>query len=53
MTLLARVWGRDYTNEISYLKSYINRLRSKLERDPRHPEYILTEHTVGYWFRPE
>jgi len=52
-TLLARVWGRDYTNEISYLKSYINRLRSKLERDPRHPEYILTEHTVGYWFRPE
>jgi two-component system, OmpR family, KDP operon response regulator KdpE len=52
-TLLARVWGRDYTNEISYLKSYINRLRSKLERDPHHPEHILTEHTVGYWFRPE
>ena len=52
-TLLARVWGRDYTNEISYLKSYINRLRSKLERDPRHPEHILTEHTIGYWFRPE
>ncbi len=52
-TLLARVWGRDYTNEISYLKSYINRLRSKLERDPHHPEYVLTEHTVGYWFRPE
>jgi len=52
-TLLARVWGRDYTNEISYLKSYINRLRSKLEQDPHHPEYILTEHTIGYWFRPE
>ena len=52
-TLLARVWGRDYTNEISYLKSYINRLRNKLEQDPRHPEYILTEHTIGYWFRPE
>jgi len=52
-TLLARVWGREYTNEISYLKSYINRLRSKLEKDPHHPEYILTEHTIGYWFRPE
>lgn len=50
--LLARVWGREYTDEISYLKSYINRLRSKLERDPRHPEYILTEYGVGYWFRP-
>jgi DNA-binding response OmpR family regulator len=51
-TLLARVWGREYTDEISYLKSYINRLRNKLERDPRHPDYILTEYGVGYWFRP-
>jgi two-component system KDP operon response regulator KdpE len=39
-------------DEISYLKGYINRLRNKLERDPHHPEYILTEHGVGYWFRP-
>jgi two-component system KDP operon response regulator KdpE len=50
--LLARVWGREYTDEISYLKSYINRLRNKLERDPHSPEYILTEYGVGYWFRP-
>ncbi|HSR33100.1 MAG TPA: response regulator transcription factor [Anaerolineae bacterium] len=50
--LLARVWGREYTDEISYLKSYISRLRNKLEEDPRHPEYILTEYGVGYWFRP-
>jgi two-component system KDP operon response regulator KdpE len=50
--LLARVWGREYTDEISYLKSYINRLRNKLERDPHRPEYILTEYGVGYWFRP-
>ncbi len=50
--LLAQVWGREYADEISYLKSYINRLRKKLERDPRHPEHILTEYGVGYWFRP-
>jgi DNA-binding response OmpR family regulator len=50
--LLARVWGREYTDEISYLKSYINRLRNKLEQEPHHPEYILTEYGVGYWFRP-
>jgi two-component system KDP operon response regulator KdpE len=50
--LLARVWGREYTDEISYLKSYVNRLRNKLEKDPRHPEHILTEYGVGYWFRP-
>ena len=51
-SLLARVWGREYTDEISYLKSYINRLRNKIERDPHEPEYILTEYGVGYWFRP-
>jgi two-component system KDP operon response regulator KdpE len=50
--LLARVWGREYTDEISYLKSYVNRLRNKLENDPHHPEHILTEYGAGYWFRP-
>ncbi len=49
--LLARVWGWEYTDEIDYLKVYISRLRAKLEKDPRHPRYILTEHGVGYWFR--
>jgi two-component system KDP operon response regulator KdpE len=49
--LLARVWGREYTDEIDYLKVYISRLRNKLEQDPRNPEYILTEYGVGYWFR--
>jgi len=50
-TLLARVWGREYTDEINYLKVYISRLRAKLEDDPRNPQHILTEHGVGYWFR--
>jgi len=50
-TLLARVWGREYTDEINYLKVHISRLRAKLEDDPRNPQHILTEHGVGYWFR--
>ncbi|NIN64116.1 MAG: response regulator [Anaerolineae bacterium] len=50
-TLLARVWGREYTDEIDYLKVYISRLRNKIEEDPRNPQYILTEYGVGYWFR--
>ncbi len=50
-TLLARVWGREYTDEIDYVKVYISRLRNKLEQDPRNPEYILTEYGMGYWFR--
>jgi two-component system KDP operon response regulator KdpE len=50
-SLLARVWGREYTDEIDYLKVYVNRLRNKLEKEPSNPEYILTEYGVGYWFR--
>jgi len=49
--LLARVWGREYVDEINYLKVYISRLRAKLEDDPRDPQHILTEHGIGYWFR--
>jgi len=49
--LLARVWGPEYTDEINYLKVYISRLRTKLEPDPQHPRYILTEYGFGYSFR--
>jgi DNA-binding response OmpR family regulator len=49
--LLARVWGSAYHNEVQYVWVYIGYLRSKLEKDPRHPEYILTYPGVGYSFR--
>lgn len=49
--LLARVWGREYTDEIDYLRVYIGRLRAKLEPDSQNPQYILTEHGMGYRFR--
>ncbi len=48
--LLTRVWGPEYADEIDYVKVYISRLRSKIEPDPRHPQYILTEHNLGYRF---
>ena len=49
-TLLAKVWGREYINQVDYLKVHVQRLRSKLERDPQHPELIVTERGVGYMF---
>jgi two-component system KDP operon response regulator KdpE len=49
--LLARVWGTAYHNEVQYVWVYIGYLRNKLEKDPRHPEYILTYPGVGYSFR--
>ncbi|HYU18595.1 MAG TPA: response regulator transcription factor [Chloroflexota bacterium] len=48
--LLARVWGDEYRGQSDYLKVYISRLRSKLEDDPDHPRYILTERGLGYRF---
>ena len=48
--LLAKVWGDDYREEVHYLKVYVGRLRTKLERDPAHPEHILTARGVGYRF---
>ncbi len=47
--LLARVWGPDAQDDTDYLKTYIHRLRAKLEDDPAHPRYLLTERGTGYW----
>jgi two-component system KDP operon response regulator KdpE len=49
-TLLAKVWGREYTDEIDYLKVYIRRLRQKLEGDPETIGRIVSERGVGYKF---
>lgn len=48
--LLAKVWGDEYREEVHYLKVYVGRLRTKLERDPAHPEHIVTARGVGYRF---
>ncbi|MCS7251405.1 MAG: response regulator transcription factor [Anaerolineae bacterium] len=48
--LLAKVWGYEYRDETHYLRLYINYLRQKIEPDPAHPRYILTERGVGYRF---
>ena len=46
--LLQRVWGREYGSESDYVKGVVRRLRVKLEPDPAHPRYIITEPHVGY-----
>ena len=49
-TLLAKVWGREYIDEVDYIRVYIRRLRDKLGDDPDHPRYIRTERGLGYRF---
>ncbi len=48
-TLLARVWGENYDATPDYLKVYISRLRSKLERADGS-QYIETVRSLGYRF---
>ena len=49
--LLQTVWGPDYGEETENLRVVINQLRKKIENDPAHPKYILTEPWVGYRFQ--
>ena len=49
-TLLAKVWGREYVDEVDYLRVYVRRLRAKLGDDPEHPRFIRTERGLGYRF---
>jgi two-component system KDP operon response regulator KdpE len=48
--LLQAVWGPDYGDQVEYLRVFINQLRKKIEPDPSHPRYLLTEPWVGYRF---
>jgi two-component system, OmpR family, KDP operon response regulator KdpE len=50
--LLQSVWGPDYGEEIENLRVVVNQLRKKIEADPAHPKYIVTEPWVGYRFQP-
>jgi hypothetical protein len=48
-TLLARVWGSDYADDVENVKRYVHYLRQKLEADVEHPQLILTERGFGYY----
>jgi two-component system, OmpR family, KDP operon response regulator KdpE len=49
--ILQTVWGPDHAEETENLRVVINQLRKKIEKDPAHPCYILTEPWLGYRFQ--
>jgi two-component system KDP operon response regulator KdpE len=49
--LLTSIWGPEYGNEREYLRVLVSQLRKKIEDDPAHPTYILTDSYIGYRFR--
>jgi two-component system KDP operon response regulator KdpE len=48
--LLQTLWGPDYGEEVEYLRVFVSQLRKKIEADPAHPRYIVTEPWLGYRF---
>ena len=51
--LLQRVWGDGFDGYEHTVNSHINRLRSRIEDDPRNPRRVVTVWGVGYRFDPE
>jgi DNA-binding response OmpR family regulator len=46
--LLTRVWGPEYRDDVQILRTWISRLRSKVENDPDKPALIRTMPKAGY-----
>ena len=48
--LLPKVWGSEYRDDVQILRTWISRLRNKLEEDPDSPQIITTVPKTGYIF---
>jgi len=46
--LLTRIWGPEYRDDVQILRTWISRLRYKLESDPNNPTLIRTIPKTGY-----
>lgn len=46
--ILHKVWGDNYEKESHYLRLFMSQLRKKLEPDPSHPKFLITEAGRGY-----
>jgi two-component system response regulator MtrA len=46
--LLEKVWGYRHAADTRLVNVHVQRLRSKIEKDPEHPEVVVTVRGVGY-----
>lgn len=51
-TLLREVWGPSHVHERNYLWTFVQRLRQKLEDDPRDPQVVVSAGSRGYRLGP-
>ncbi len=47
------VWSETFAIDDNAIMVYMNRLRSKIEKDPKNPSYIVTVKGAGYRFCPD
>jgi two-component system, OmpR family, KDP operon response regulator KdpE len=50
--ILNSIWGPHSTEQPEYLRVFVGQLRKKVEKDPSHPRYLVTDPWVGYRFSP-
>ena len=50
--LVTAVWGPTYDPDPNLLRVHMGHIRRKLEADPSHPAYFITDSGVGYRFQP-
>ncbi len=46
--ILTHVWGPEFGDDVDYVRVYVRAIRHKIEPDPAHPRFLLTEHGAGY-----
>lgn len=46
--LLTRIWGPEYRDDVQILRTWVSRLREKIESDPNNPKSIRTVPKTGY-----
>ena len=49
--IVEQVWGYTGDGNRELVRGLVQRLRTKVEADPRQPVYIITEPGIGYYFR--
>ena len=49
--IVEHVWGYPGEGNRELVRGLVQRVRSKIETNPRQPQYILTEPGIGYYFQ--
>jgi two-component system response regulator RegX3 len=48
--IMEELWQTEFRGDVRACDVHISNLRQKVERDPQHPELVLTVRRVGYRF---